>query len=117
MSLLKILTDRAVLVCNHQTGIVTNQPTQHLVKIDGRPILVDSDPERKTIKGCTMATPTIKPCSLTLKVNKGYSDLIRVDGKRVCLETVTGLTDWTGANVNYTVRTPGQSLLAESARS
>lgn len=115
MQLLKILTDQAVLVCNHQTGIVTNQPSQKWVTIAGRPILVEDDPERKAIKGCAMATPTIKPCTLSLKVTSGYSDLVRIDGHRICLDDVTGLTDWTGANVQYKVRTPGQDLLAESA--
>ncbi len=115
MQLLKILTDQAVLVCNHQTGIVTNQPSQKWVTIAGRPILVEADPERKAIKGCTMATPTIKPCTLSLKVTSGYSDLVRIDGHRICLDAVTGLTDWAGANVQYKVRTPGQDLLAEGA--
>lgn len=115
MQHLEFLTDEAVLVCNHQTGIVTNQPSQHLVTIASRPVLVDSDPERKSIKGCTFATPTIKPCMLTLNVSKGYSDLIRINGHRVCLRELTGLTDWTGANVEYKVRTPGQLLVTESA--
>lgn len=112
----EILTDQAVLVCNHQTGIVTNQPSQNLVTIAGRPILVDNDPEHKSIKGCTFATPTIKPCTLTLNVTSGYSDLVRINNHRVCLKPLTGLTDWAGANVQYKVRTPGQSLLTESGQ-
>jgi hypothetical protein len=112
---MNIVTDQAVLVCNHQTGIVTNKPSQNLVTIVGRPILVDNDPEHKTIKGCTMVTPTIKPCTLTLNVTAGYSKLVRINGHGVCLDTVTGLTDWAGANVQYKVRTPGQDLLTESA--
>ena len=114
MNLLKFLTEDAVLVCNHETGIVTNQPTQDLVTVAGRRILVESDPERKAIKGCTMTVlPTIKPCSITLKVRHGYSDLIRINGHRICLETITGLTDWAGADVQYKVRSTGQNFVTE----
>ncbi len=115
MKPLNLLTDQAVLVCNHETGIVTNQPSQSLVTIGGRRILVEDDPERKVIKGCTMTVlPTIKPCSITLKVRHGYSDLLRINGHRVCLSSVTGLTDWAGADVPYKVRTPGQTFVAEA---
>ncbi len=117
MKLLNLLTDQAVLVCNHETGIVANRPSQSLVTVEGRRILVEDDPERRTITGCTMAVlPTIKPCSITLKVRHGYSDLLRIDGHRVCLQSVTGLTDWTGADVPYKVRTPGQVFVAEAAQ-
>ncbi len=112
----EILTDQAVLVCNHQTGIVTNQPSQHLVTIAGRPILVDDDPVNREIKGCTFTQmPTILPCTLTKSVTSGYSELIRINGHRVCLKPLTGLTNWAGAYaVQYKVRTPGQDLLTES---
>jgi hypothetical protein len=51
----------------------------------------------------------------TLKVRKGYSDWIRIDGKRVCLDSVIGLTDGTppGA-VDYFVRDPEQLLVEEA---
>lgn len=115
MPLLKVLTDKAVLVCNHETGIVANHPSQHLVTVEGRPVLVEDDPERRAIKGCTMTVlPTIKPCSITLKVKHGYSNLVRIEGHRICLESITGLTDWAGADVNYKVRTPGQTFVTET---
>jgi hypothetical protein len=115
MTLLNLLTDKAVLVCNHETGIVTNRPSQSLVTIEGSRILIEDDPEHRPIKGCTMTVlPTIKPCSITLKVKHGYSDLLRIDGHRVCLQSIIGLTDWAGADVNYKVRTPGQNFVAEA---
>jgi hypothetical protein len=112
---MKLLTEDAVLVCDHQLGIVQNQTSQSIVTINGRKVLVENDPEGRTIKGCPNIGLTIKPCNTTLKVQQGYSDMTRIDGKRVCLDTVTGLTDGTppGA-VNYKVRTPGQALVDQA---
>ncbi len=105
---MKLLTEDAVLLCEHD-GKVSNQPSQALVTIAGRKILVENDPEGRGIIGCPNIGLTIKPCTLTLKVDAGYSDLLRIDGKRVCLDTVTGLTDGTPPmTVKYYVSNPGQ---------
>lgn len=112
---MKLLTETAVLVCKHQTGLVGIAPSQTLVRIDGLRVLVERDPEGKPIVGCPMLPPS-KPCTSTLPVQKGYSALVRVEGRRVCLETVEGLTDGTPpGTVEYVVRRPGQSLV-EAAR-
>jgi len=51
-----------------------------------------------------------------LKVQAGYSDWIRVDGKRICLDTITGLTDGTPpGTVKYKVNEPGQPFIEEIA--
>jgi hypothetical protein len=56
----------------------------------------------------------IRPCKNTLKVLRGYSDWIRIDERRVCLDTVTGLTDGTPpGTVKYIVADPGQQLASE----
>ena len=112
---MKLLTEDAVLVCDHQLGIVQNQPSQNLVTINGRRVLVEIDPEGRTIGGCPNIGLTIKPCTTTLKVLQGYSDYMKIGGHRVCLDTVTGLTDGTppGA-VNYKVRTAGQTLVDQA---
>ncbi|MEP7105253.1 MAG: hypothetical protein ABI838_05360 [Chloroflexota bacterium] len=109
-----MLTEDAVLVCDHQLGIVQNRPTQKLVTVKGRRLLVETNPEGRTIKGCPNIGLSIKPCNTTLKVKQGYSPLLKIDGRRVCLDTVSGLTDGTppGA-VNYKVRSPGQTLVVE----
>ena len=113
---MKLLTEDAALVCNHELGKVINQPTQTLVTIGHRQVLVDSDPEGRSIVGCPNIGATIKPCQLTLKVEVGYSDFVRVDGKRVCLDTVTGLTEGTPpGTIKYVVRSPGQNLVSEAA--
>ena len=112
---MKLLTEDAVLVCNHELGKVINQPTQNLLTIGHRQVLVDSNPEGRNIVGCPNIGATIKPCQKTLKVEVGYSDFVRADGKRVCLDTVTGLTDGTPpGTIKYVVRSPGQDLVSEA---
>jgi len=109
-----ILTEDALLVCAHELGHVNNQPTQSLFTIDGRRVLVEPDPEGKSISGCPNLGLTIKPCTSTLKVQVGYSAHLKVDGRAICLDTVTGLTDGTPpGTVKYHVRSPGQKLYEE----
>jgi hypothetical protein len=111
----KLLTLRAVLHCDHQSGLVGLAARQHFVRIAGSPILVDNDPENRPIAGCPNVGPAIKPCTSTLAVQRGYSGLLRIEGHRVCLDTVTGLTDGTPpGTVNYKVRYAGQDFVAES---
>jgi hypothetical protein len=109
---MRALTEDAVLVCLHELGRVTNIPTQMLVRIDGRLVLVEKDPEMKSIGGCPNIGMTIKPCQLTLPVQIGYSALVKIDGRRVCLSSVRGLTDGTPpGTVEYKVRLSGQKLV------
>ena len=111
---MKVLTEDAVLICNHTLGIVDIEATQSLVTINGRQALVETNPESRRIKGCPNIGATIKPCQNTLRVQTGYSDFIRIDGKRICLDSVEGLTDGTPpGTVNYRVRDPGQSFVSE----
>jgi hypothetical protein len=113
-----ILTEDAVLICNHILGRVSNQPSQSLVTIQGRKVLVENDPEGRQISSCPNSNPFagMKPCQLTLRVQVGYSDLVRINGKRACLNTVSGLTDGTPpGTVIYKVREPGQTLVSEAA--
>ena len=112
---MKLLTEDAVLICNHVLGTVDVPPTQSLVTVEGRRVLVEVNPEGRPIQKCPNVGATIKPCQLTLPVQKGYSEWIRVDGRRVCLDTVTGLTDGTPpGTVHYRVLTPGQELVTEA---
>ena len=111
-----LLTEDAVLTCRHELGVVAIVGTQNLLTIGGRKVLVDGDPESRPIAGCPNVGATIKPCLSTLKAQTGYSDWIRVDGRRVCLDTITGLTDGTPPGiVKFQVRAPGQSLVTEVA--
>lgn len=109
------LTEDATLICDHR-GRVAIQATQRLVRIDGRRVLVDDDPQGRTISRCPNANPVagLRPCVTTLRVARGYSEFLRIDGQRVCLDTVTGLTDGSPpGTVNYLVRQPGQQWVRQ----
>ena len=111
---MKWLTEDALLNCQHESGIVTIMPTQGLVSIERRKVLVEHNPEGRPIVGCPNIGATIKPCTTTLQVEAGYSDFLRIDGRRICLDTITGLTDGTPPGiVKYVVRSPGQQLVTE----
>ena len=110
---MKLLTEDAKLFCRHDLGAVQLTTSQSFVTINNRIVLVERDPERRPIRGCPNTGPTIKPCQLTLKVDQGYSAFLRIDGKRVCLSSVTGLTDGTPpGSVKYNVRSPGQQFVS-----
>jgi hypothetical protein len=113
---MRVLTENALLVCDHQLGHVQLSERQSLVRVDGARVLVDDDPERRPIKGCPNTNPLtgILPCRNTQKVTAGYSALVRIDGRRVCLDTVTGMTDGVPAVFHYTVRQPGQALVGST---
>lgn len=111
--MMKWLTEDAILLCKHG-GRVANEPAQHLVTIARRRVLVENDPEGRKISSCPYRSVTIKPCLRTLKVQTGYSELVRVDGKRVCLDTITGPTEGTPPGNAYHVTGPGQDLVSEA---
>lgn len=105
------VTEPAVIVCGHQ-GRVVNQPGQRWVRVHGEPVLVDEDPEQRSISGCPNTGLTIKPCSKTLGVITGYSAWLKVGGHRIVLSSLDGLTDGTvPGTVHYTVQDAGQSLV------
>lgn len=110
---MKLLTLDAGIFCQHQ-GRVKLDACQRFVTIAGRPVLVATDPEGKTIVGCPMMPPMAKTCVTTFPVATGYSSFVRIDGRKICLDTVTGLTDGVPP-VQYTVQAPGQSLVSEVA--
>jgi hypothetical protein len=109
-----LMTEDALVVCTHELGIVGIVAGQTLVTIGRRKVLVEIDPQGRPIGGCPNVGPSIKPCLTTLVVKQGYSDLLRINGKRVCLDTVTGFTDGTPPGVvKYKVNNPGQNLVEE----
>ena len=109
------MTEDAVVVCEHQTGVVTGfAPRQSWVTVERRRVLSDPDPEGRSIVGCPNVPPAGKPCLTTKKVMAGLSAIIRINGAWVCLDPVTGLTDGV-APVPYSVRSPAQTLVASTA--
>ena len=110
------ITEDAVIVCQHETGRVSNAPSQDWVTIAERRVLVEVDPEGRSIKGCPNMGVGIRPCVTTLKVITGYSSFIRVGGRSVRLDTVTGLTDGTPPGlVKYKVNAAGQRFVQEAS--
>jgi hypothetical protein len=115
-----ILTAKARLVCEHRKGIVLVLSTQELVRIGGKFVLVGGlikgDPEFQPIVGCPNMGLTIKPCTQTLKVKTGYSKFIFINGRPVCLDTLSGLTDGTPPGVvNFRVVHAGQNFVEAQA--
>jgi hypothetical protein len=108
------ITEDAQVVCNHKLGKVQNRPSQDLVTIARRRVLVATDPEHCAIGGCPNLGPGIQPCLTTLQVQRGYSDWIRIDGHPLCLDTLAGFTNGTppGA-VLYVVDQPGQTWVCQ----
>jgi hypothetical protein len=109
-----LLTQDALLVCQHELGKVGIVPTQDLVRIEDRLVLVEPNPEGRPITGCPNIGATIKPCLQTLKVRTGYSEWIRIEGKPICLDSVVGFTDGTPPGVvEYKVSFAGQGFVGE----
>jgi hypothetical protein len=109
---MELVLQRAVIKCGHD-GKVSNLARQHWVKVDGSPVLVDDDPQGRSIVGCPNFGATMKPCTKTLKVNQGYRDWFRIDERRVVGADLDGLTDGTvPGTVHYGVRNPGQNFVA-----
>jgi hypothetical protein len=105
------VTARAVVKCAHD-GTVQNIASQKWVTVQGVPVLVEDDPEARTITACPNYGPVIKPCAKTLKVTAGYSTRVRIDGEPVVLATLDGLTDGTPPGVvHYTCRNPAQTFV------
>jgi hypothetical protein len=110
------ITEDAKVVCLHERGIINNAPSQDWVTIASRRVLVENDPEGRSIDGCPNSGVGIKKCTSTLKVISGYSVLIRIGGKRLCLDTITGLTDGTPPGlVLYKVNAAGQPFVQEGS--
>lgn len=114
MSRLLALRLDALVVCTHELGKVTLRASQGWVRVEGVPLLVDDDPEGCPTVGCPNLTVVTKPCTTTLKVNVGYSTLVRIGSRALCLDTLLGMTDGQGGVYRYKVNDPGQVLLAEA---
>jgi hypothetical protein len=103
-----LITDQATIHCGHD-GQVQNQASQQWVTVRGAPVLVDNDPEGRSITACPNFGAQMKPCTQTLVVAVGYSTWVRIGGKRVVLSNLDGLTDGTvPGTVHYQVRDPWQ---------
>jgi hypothetical protein len=107
-----VITAGSTVKCAHQ-GTVQLVPSQQVLNVDGRAVLVMGDLEGKPISGCTVpATQSSKPCTTVVKMIAGAATKLRAGNKAVLLDTATGLTDGLPAPGNvWTVQTAGQTKL------
>ena len=110
------ITEHALIVCKHQLGKVQNAPTQDLVTIATRRVLVATDPEAALHLGL----PELRPDHQALHDDaQGPARLFDMDPHRrqpLCLDTVTGYTDGTPPGVvEYVVSEAGQAWIEEDA--
>lgn len=110
---MRILVLPGVLRCGHD-GKVATTASQEWVRVAGDPVLVATDPEGREISMCPNISTNTKQCNHTLKVIRGYSTFIRIDGHEVCLDSVEGFTDGVPPS-HYTVRDPGQQFVGADA--
>ncbi len=105
------LTLNSLITCDH-AGRVAPTVTQRWVTVNAVPVQIEPDPVGRRITACPNFGGVIKPCTVTLRVSVGYSGFIRIDGHRVVLSHLRGLTDGTPPmGVNYTVRDARQTLV------
>lgn len=108
---MKAIVTTCVQRCGHD-GLVANIPSQTWVRVAGSPALIKPDPVGRAIAMCPNYGVNIKPCTSTLVVHRGYSGFVRIDGRALCLDIITGYTDGTPPGVvTYTVRSPGQGFV------
>lgn len=109
---MKLLTEKGVMRCGFG-GVVTNKSSQTLVFVASALVLVDSDPEHKKVSNCPVPPPQ-KKCMVTLAVKVGYSDLLRIDGKRVCLDNLEGVVDGPIPGIStFAAKSAGQDFVHE----
>lgn len=113
MSDLVLLRSDALVTCTHTLGLVGLVHTQSWVTIDDVPVMVEPDPEQRPIGGCPNMTVVTKPCTLTLQADRGYSDLVSIDGRPVVRDDIRGLTDGQGGVFKYTCRDARHDLAVE----
>jgi hypothetical protein len=109
-----LLTEDAQLLCGHK-GRVSVATSQRWVTVEGRALLVATDPEGREIQLCPNAAAG-KTCTNTLGVDRGYSPLVRIDGHAACRKDLVGTTDgMPPAGATYSVSRPGQGFVGEEA--
>ncbi len=113
---MKLITEDAVVLCSHALGKVSKAPSQSWVTVEGRRLLVRPDPVGRSVAGCPELPPVSKPCTLTLDVQTGYSEFMRIDGQEICLDDLVGHTDGNPPGVaKYTVAAAGQGFVSGEA--
>ena len=111
-----VLTEKSSLTCANQ-GAVQVTATQSKLKVAGAKVLVTGDLTSVPISQCTTVTDNTgnKQCMMTTSAQGGVSAKLKVAGKGVLLETITGTTDGIvpikGGIQTWSVQSAGQSKL------
>jgi hypothetical protein len=111
------LTEDAILLCDHK-GEIKVETSQDFVRIEGKRVLIEPDPQGRAIEHCPFHNESIgiRPCLHTLVVKQGYSTFVSIAGKPVCLDSIQGLTDGSPpGTVSYTVNDPAQYFVEAGA--
>ena len=110
------VTEDATIICKHPNGAVVNEPSQDWLTIVGRRVLIEPDPENRKIKGCLNNSAVNVACAIATNIQmEGYSELIRVDGHRLCLDTITAFTSGQPPGLfKWVVANPGQPFVEEA---
>ena len=106
------LTEDGSVHCLHGgTGKVDVAAGSPFVRVNGAPVHIENNPLGRSVSGCGVPhSTTSKPCERTLTVDGGYSQFITIEGKAICLETITGTTD-SVPPITYKVSHAGQQMV------
>jgi hypothetical protein len=113
------LTENSKLVCAHQ-GALQLTASQSKLTVSGAKVLVEGDLPPAAIQNCI--TPSVpppapsvsKPCMNVTSSIGGVAAKMKVQGKGVLLEDITGLTDGIVSNVSpqqWSVQAAGETKL------
>lgn len=105
-----VLTTASRLTCLHQ-GLVLLTSGQHLLTVDGNPVILRTDLLGATVAGCTNPSPGT-PCLKVTSILTGATASLSVGGVAVMTEAAFGLTDGQPAlPVLWRVSSAGQTKL------
>lgn len=114
-----LLTDNGVLRCSHRGplgGRVNVHVTQHFVRINGGCLHVKNNTVNCSMDSLSCAiiqdpSKGLFPCKKTVSAVSGYSRFVSIEGKPICLDSITGNTLSNPAGGTYSVRNSGQRFV------
>jgi len=113
------LTHKGVLRCSHRGplgGKVSVHVTQHFVRIGGGKVNIEGDTDKCNVSSLSCAilkdpSKGLFPCNKTVAETGGYSRFVTIEGRKICMDSVTGKTISNPAGGTYSVRNPGQHFV------
>lgn len=105
------LTESSTLGCGHLTGSIALHAGQSKLTVGGSKVLVDGDLNGASVSGCgTTPSSTTSKCT-TFTPAGGVAQKLKVGGKGVLLETLTGVTSGVPPGGPTVVQAVGQTKL------